>query len=949
MREDLASQRMTLIDSLSGISMSIAGEFERGAGNFSQRVEEAGRTMRMAGDDSRSRFISDAGALVNQVEAASDQMREMTRAAESAMRLNAEGLSERLTGATLKIRDESERVAGELDTRADRFADQLAEVSQRIAQMLESSNVGTEMAGVAETIRSELERASASMNDGVRAVASQIRGDVGNASQTLLRDAEAAGRAIMDRGGDLAEQFSAFTATLATETEKARAELAASSNSIGNDLVARIEDSEQLLSARARSIGDDLDQKTRSLAELLSARTAEIGRVLDEDARPLVERFDESGANFAQLVGDATRQASERLRAENAALVAALSQRAGETIESLARSSSEVLGEFEEKASGAVGVVAEIRDQMERQIGSLISRLSQTSGALRGLVGEAAENLGAIDATLSASGSRFSQNAEEASNSISLSARMLESNVDKLDKLSSTAFSKVAGIADRFKEHGNVLGEAVQLIEQSEGSLRATLQGGQGGLDELSSGLVRRSEEIGELLRSFEEVMDGLFDRTEQRSRLISAKLSSDVGETLSDAERKMQDAEARTQSTAEAMRISILSVIEDASQRFTGATDEIRRTAQEIRQELDETRGEIRKGVGQLPDETRESTEAMRRAVSDQIRALRDLSDVVSQSGRAFDIGGRGATGGGNTARPAPARQSQQAAAPLVESRETSATPRQMAPRQAPVAPVTPEIFSEEEEREMEDQIAASFMTDGNLARDLRGSNFDAAPRQPAASQNSSQPQARDPSPATAPAPQTGRTNAAGSTSAPNSPLRPAARPAGPQAAPTGIGRSGGWVSDLLRRASRDEDDTAPEQQPTPRSVAQEPVAFPAERPAAQVVDSLNSLSVDIARAIDHKASVELWERYRKGERNVFTRRLYTMKGQQTFDEIRRKYQRDETFKVAVDRYISDFEKLLGDVSQDDTDGGVGRGYLTSDTGKVYTMLAHASGRFDS
>jgi len=37
-------------------------------------------------------------------------------------------------------------------------------------------------------------------------------------------------------------------------------------------------------------------------------------------------------------------------------------------------------------------------------------------------------------------------------------------------------------------------------------------------------------------------------------------------------------------------------------------------------------------------------------------------------------------------------------------------------------------------------------------------------------------------------------------------------------------------------------------------------------------VVESLNSLSVDIARAIDHDASIELWNRYRRGERDVFT-----------------------------------------------------------------------------
>src|SRR5690606_5403398 len=111
---------------------------------------------------------------------------------------------------------------------------------------------------------------------------------------------------------------------------------------------------------------------------------------------------------------------------------------------------------------------------------------------------------------------------------------------------------------------------------------------------------------------------------------------------------------------------------------------------------------------------------------------------------------------------------------------------------------------------------------------------------------------------------------------------------------------QSPGWVKDLLRGASAEEaaPAAAPRQNTTP------------ERTPLHLVESLNSLSVDIARAIDHDVSVELWDRYRKGERNVFTRRLYTLKGQQTFEEIRRKYQSDQEFKAAVDRYCRDFEK---------------------------------------
>ena len=118
-------------------------------------------------------------------------------------------------------------------------------------------------------------------------------------------------------------------------------------------------------------------------------------------------------------------------------------------------------------------------------------------------------------------------------------------------------------------------------------------------------------------------------------------------------------------------------------------------------------------------------------------------------------------------------------------------------------------------------------------------------------------------------------------------------------------------------------------------------------ERPARHSLESLDSLSVDIARMIDHDAAAELWDRYKRGERNVFTRRLYTMQGQKTFDEIRKKYRGDREFKQTVDRYIGEFERLLEEVSRDDRGQVVARTYLTSETGKVYTMLAHAAGRF--
>ena len=144
------------------------------------------------------------------------------------------------------------------------------------------------------------------------------------------------------------------------------------------------------------------------------------------------------------------------------------------------------------------------------------------------------------------------------------------------------------------------------------------------------------------------------------------------------------------------------------------------------------------------------------------------------------------------------------------------------------------------------------------------------------------------------------------------------------------GAASGGGWVSDLLRRAS--EDDIV-DDRPAP--------------PTGNASEAFSNMSAEIAEALDHATAEQVWQRYRRGDRDVFTREIYTANGRRTFDEIRSKYRADKSFREAVDRYIVDFEKLLEDVAENDRDSLLTQTYLTSDTGKVYTMLAHAADRF--
>jgi hypothetical protein len=172
------------------------------------------------------------------------------------------------------------------------------------------------------------------------------------------------------------------------------------------------------------------------------------------------------------------------------------------------------------------------------------------------------------------------------------------------------------------------------------------------------------------------------------------------------------------------------------------------------------------------------------------------------------------------------------------------------------------------------------------------------------------------------------------------------------------GDGRDG-WHSEPLARAPQDE--PAPRggragwhSEPLSRPPQDEPArgggapAYDPDAGAPHTVESLDALAVDIARMVDHDAVADLWDSYKRGEGNVFARMLYTMQGEEAFDEVRRMYRGDRDFMRTVDRYIGEFERLLADVSRDDHGHVLARNYLTSETGEVYTMLAQAAGRFD-
>ncbi|MGD0642284.1 MAG: apolipoprotein acyltransferase, partial [Roseiarcus sp.] len=508
----------------------------------------------------------------------------------------------------------------------------------------------------------------------------------------------------------------------------------------------------------------------------------------------------------------------------------------------------------ERNAGTSVTALAAAGDRLRNELSQVLDRLGQASVALDRVVGGAGEKLGAIQGDLG-----------EKIDEMQRALGAMAAQVSELDRLSSTTQSDSGVLIERMATYTTVLAEVSHDLAAKQQTIDLALQHRQESLQNLFADIDAKSQEFDAMTRDFTASFEESFSKAQARAQEISSALTmatkgtamtvANQFEMIRENAGKERERTAQTlQATYEQANAQLSEVMNSTAERFRQSVAEVKQMAGEVQRHLDATRQELRRGVFELPEETNEAASAMRRVVSDQIKALKELTAVVAASGADFDV---------TEPAAAPAR---------FESARNAGTSR----------------------------IADAPRDDDGRLR--IAPPIAAEPPRPAAA---------PPRPRAAQAP----------ASAP---------PAPPPIAPSPAERNqSGWLSNLLAAASRDEASQAPGR-------------------AANLAskETLGGISPDIAKYVDTEAAAEMWDRWRSGDTTAVSRRLYTAQGQQTFDDIRRRYRNDPQFQASVTRYTQEFERLLAKVGQSDRDGAQSRATLLSDAGKVYTMLAHASGR---
>lgn len=106
-------------------------------------------------------------------------------------------------------------------------------------------------------------------------------------------------------------------------------------------------------------------------------------------------------------------------------------------------------------------------------------------------------------------------------------------------------------------------------------------------------------------------------------------------------------------------------------------------------------------------------------------------------------------------------------------------------------------------------------------------------------------------------------------------------------------------------------------------------------------ILDRLQSFAVDMARIFSPKTEDVLWQRYNNGEKTAFMRHISKEITSTQTKKIKELFNTDAEFKLAVERYMAEFEGITQIAKKDGDNHLIMSVLIGSDVGRLYMVLA--------
>ena len=759
-----------------------------------------------------------------------------------------------------------------------------------------AASIGEETAALDKSLRDRTETFALSVGQGATGLDNLLKTRTQLLAASISEETTALDKTLKDR----TEQFSAFIgqgSAVLDKTLKDRTELLASS--IGEGAAAL----DKTLKDRTEFLTTSIGQGTQALDKTLRDHSEAFNMSVSQQASMLGQSLKERTDNFASAINQGAIALDITLADRVEAFTNSLVQRSKAVELTIGQQTAAMDKTLADRTQAVTSSLTERLKSIDVAFGQRTGEIDQVlAGHTRAVETTFGKQATQLNEMLANNSTMIRQTADQVGAQSKEAIGVLTAQTQTLREVSRGLLEQIHSLTQRFENQGQAILTAAKALDSSNTKIDSILENRHQAIVGLLHTVNTKGQDLDTVMRSYAGMVENTLTQTETRAKQIGSALARDTAgqaqQALSQIERLREEAQAHTARAVTDLKGSFETVItqigrqlEQMRGQFDNTSRGMRDAAQKTATDLDSLRQEMQRRMESLPQQTAQATAAIRKALADQIKEIEAITPVLTRVAPQ-----------GNGAEPYRQPQLPPRGQPL------SLRSEEVRPAHENDAPPLPQFDARGRQFAPPPQIGSDLSSvAGSLAQQLSGASHSDR-----------------------------RGPAAGSEAYRGQPQQPQ------QAQPDS--RQPDRSDDLLARPS---DADAPGFGGAPQ---RQDAGFGARgnfAPQPQPAGPAQALRLDeIARAIDHRTAAEVWQRFRAGEHGVLGRHLYSLDGQATFDEISRRYDRDGDFRTTVDRYIGDFERLLREAEQNDPEGRMLQNYMTSETGRVYLLLAHASGR---
>ncbi|MEM9027182.1 MAG: hypothetical protein AAGC70_02330 [Pseudomonadota bacterium] len=426
-------------------------------------------------------------------------------------------------------------------------------------------------------------------------------------------------------------------------------------------------DLDTALTGHATSMNDTLGTYTEALHTVLEKRGDQISGLIEKHSRSVDEELDRRMAEIDDKIGKRTETLQSVFEEYALALDTTLANRANALDKQLVERTKSLDDAFTER-------LRLFDEAIVRSTSAIDSAVGENARALTSAMEHHAESLSEsiskqaveLDGTLMQGITQVRQTSENISRQSIRAIESLANQADMLKNVSENLLGQINTVTGRFETQGQNIMRSANALESANYKIDKALSERNEEINLTLDRMSGKADELGRVVQDYSSQLEGSVNEAGERTRLLTEELSREARErsrqTVDEFTRITSEASREKDRALDELKAEFATVTREVtdrlgvlSQQFANTSGEVRARARKAADDIRSDQERLRAQLDQLPAATRDSADAMRRALQDQLRALDRLTALAGKTGAGRDV----------TRAPVPVRQEDAPTAP--------------------------------------------------------------------------------------------------------------------------------------------------------------------------------------------------------------------------------------------------------------------------------------------